>query len=303
MQNLANPERDPSDPVSVVSIHDGVASICIDNPPINAINSAVRARLWHVLDAIENDPLIEAVVIGASGRMFSGGGDLRELGQPDPPGSPNLGALALRIERLAKPVVAMLFGKVIGGGVLLAMACHARVGMADAQLALPEVNLGFVPGAGGTQRLPRLVGLNAAVEMVSLAAPLTAADALAKGLLDAVADTKNQLAAMAADTARAIARGGRPWRRTFELQVPGGALAADLLSSLREGAARKFPDREAVHVAIDLLCLAAGTPFDQGAQEERAAYLRLASSPQTRQLLDAFFAERAAARKHKETAA
>jgi enoyl-CoA hydratase/carnithine racemase len=270
----------------------GVAWLEITHPPINALNRAVRRALRDALQAIQDDAAVRAVVITSQGRMFSGGGDLREVGQPDPPGSTPLGDLAELVERFPKPVVAAIQGKAMGGGVLLAMACHARVGSHDALLALPEVNLGFVPGAGGTQRLPRLVGIEAALAMVALAQPMKTDTALATGWLDAVVPPDLDLRDTAAAWALAIAEGGRPWRRTADLGVPGGPATPSLLARYRELAAERFGEREAVQEAITLIALAAERPFAEGAAAERQAYLRLASSEQTQGLVAAFFAAR-----------
>lgn len=278
----------------VVDTHhvDGVALLEIRNPPVNALNRRVRRALLDALLAVRDDAHTRAVVIASAGRMFSGGGDLREVGQPDPPGSTPLGELAELVEGFPKPVVIALQGKTIGGGVLLAMACHARVGAHDALLALPEVNLGFVPGAGGTQRLPRLVGVEAALRTVVLAQPMDAATALAAGLLDAVVPEGGDLRGAAAAHALAIAQGRLPWRRTAEQAVPGGAASEALIAHHRALATERWADREAAQDAITLIALAAERPFEQGAREERQTYLRLAASEQTQSLVAAFFAAR-----------
>lgn len=270
----------------------GIAWLEIDHPPVNALNRAVRHDLREALLATRDDPAVQAVVIAGKGRMFCGGGDLREIGQPDPPGSAPLGELAGMVEDFPKPVVAAVQGKAIGGGVLLAMACHARVGSHDTLLALPEVNLGFVPGAGGTQRLPRLVGLEPALDMVALAQPMKAEAAQASGWLDAIAPPGQDLRALAAAHAIEIALGRRPWRRTAGLAVPGGAATEALIARYRRLATERFGDHEAAQEAITLLVGAAEQPFAEGAAAERKAYLRLASSEQTQGLVAAFFAAR-----------
>lgn len=291
--DLADTPTHPDD-APLVALHRaaGVAWLEIDHPPVNALNRAVRRALLDALLAVRDDASVRAVVIASQGRMFCGGGDLREVGQPDPPGSTPLGELAEVVERFPKPVVAAIQGKAIGGGVLLAMACHARVGSHDALLALPEVNLGFVPGAGGTQRLPRLVGIEAALDMVALAQPMKADTALATGWLDAVVPPGQNLREAAAAWALATADGGRPWRRTADLAVPGGPATPSLLARYRELAAERFGEREAVYEAITLIAGAAERPFAEGASTERQTYLRLAASEQTQGLVAAFFAAR-----------
>ncbi|MBP7565682.1 MAG: enoyl-CoA hydratase/isomerase family protein [Burkholderiaceae bacterium] len=292
----------PLQPCVTRSFIDGVAHLVIHNPPVNAINSRVRRVLRNSLDGLATDERVVCVVISASGDMFSGGGDLRELGQPAPADDVALGDLALLIERFEKPVVIALHGKVIGGGVLLAMACHARVAAPDTELALPEVNLGFVPGAGGTQRLPRLVGVEPALRMVAQAISMDPPAALAAGLVDLVTPEAGSMQQHASEVALAIARGSRPWRRTAALSVPGGSPSDAAIAAARHAATERFPDREAPQAAIDLIALAATRPFEEGVLEERATFLRLSSSQQTRALLDSFFAARAAARARKAAA-
>ncbi|MGE0349499.1 enoyl-CoA hydratase/isomerase family protein [Hydrogenophaga sp.] len=270
----------------------GVALLEIHQPPVNAMNRRVRRALFDALLAVRDEPKTQAVVIASEGRMFSGGGDLREVGRPDPPGSTTLSELAELVEAFPKPVVVALQGKAIGGGVLLGMACHARIGSHDALLALPEVNLGFVPGAGGTQRLPRLVGVEAALRMVVLSQPMDAASAQAAGLLDAVVPEGGNLREAASTHALAIVGGQLSWRRTAESPVPDGAAPPALIARYRALATERWGDREAAQEAITLIASAAEQPFSEGAQHERSAYLRLASSTQTQSLVAAFFAAR-----------
>lgn len=274
----------------------GVAWLVVRNPPVNALGHEVRRALREALEAARSDPHAAAVAIASDGPLFSGGGDLLEIGRPERSGGISLGDLAEAIEAFPKPVVAALQGKAIGGGVLLAMACHARVGAHDAQLGLPEVNLGFVPGAGGTQRLPRLVGVEAALRMVALARPLRAEAALAAGLLDVVVPEGGSLRVRAAAHALAIAHGRLPWRRTAALAVPGGAAPEALVARYRTLAAERFGDREAAQQAVSLIARAAEQPFARGVLEEREAYRQLAASSQTRALVAAFLAGRAAVR-------
>ena len=271
---------------------DGIALLTIDNPPINAINAAVRTALLAELDRIEQDPDVAGVVIAAHGRLFSGGGDLREIGKPEPEDAVTMTALARRIEWFAKPVVVAIGGRAIGGGILMALACHARVGTAAASIALPEVNLGFVPGAGGTQRLPRLVGAETALRMIVLAAPLGGEAAFAAGFFDLMADSAGLIPAAAACCAD-IAAGRRPWRRTGQLPVAPlePAVRAALQERFRSEAQKAFPLREAPLAAVELV-LDADADFDAGLARERAAFLRLSTGSQARALLHQFFAAR-----------
>lgn len=274
----------------------GVACLCLRNPPVNVIHSALRQALHDALDAVERDPAVTGVVVHAEGRMFSGGGEPREIGLPNAADPANMTGLAARIEAFAKPVVAAMHGKAVGGGVLLAMGCHARVASRDASILLPEVNLAFPPGAGGTQRLPRLVGIEVALRMAALAQALDAPTAHAAGFFDElVADDADRVDA-AAQRARAIASAALPWRRTCALAVPVTAQADAVAAECRAEAGRLFPGREAPAVAIALVLAAAHTDFEAGMRQERQAYERLANAPEARALIERLLA-RASAKK------
>ena len=278
--------------------HDGVAVLCIDNPPINAINVAVRTALDRALDGIATEADTAGVVIASAGRMFSGGGDLREIGQAAPAGGPTMTELGARIEAFAKPVAVAIHGRAIGGGILLSLACHGRLGTHDATIALPEVRLGFVPGAGGTQRLPRLVGIDPALEMIALAKSLDATTALAAGFFDELVEQPNSLIDAAVRRVRAIADGRLPWRWTSSLDVPAADEGAAQRSAerYRTLAADALPGRAAPQAAIGLVLDALHHRFVEGLPRERAAFERLSNSLETRALLHLFFAERALGR-------
>jgi 3-hydroxyacyl-CoA dehydrogenase len=205
--------------------------------------------------------------------------------------------LAARIESFPKPVVVAVQGRAIGGGVLLSLACHARIASVGASIALPEVRLGFVPGAGGTQRLPRLVGLGKALEVIALAETLKAEAAYDVGFFDSLVEP-GALLEEAASRARAIAAGERPWRRTAEQPVPGAGdpeERAALRVRFTRLAEERLPGRQAPAEAIDLVLGAAETDFCAGWRKEKSVYDRLAASPETQALLHLFFASRAAA--------
>lgn len=272
---------------------DGIAVLRIDNPPVNALGEDIRRGIDQALSGVEEDETLRGVVLTGAGRMFSGGGDLRELGRPEGADTVRMGDLARRIETFSKPVVAAIRGKCIGGGTLLSLACHARIGSADALMMLPELNLGLVPGAGGTQRLPRLVGLDAALDMVIFARGVDSAEALATGLLDVVVANP---VAVAVRRAADLASGGVPWRRTADLPVPDEADPDALRARYLDVAARVFPGRDAGPHAVDLILAAAVLPFDQGCAVERDCFARLSAGPQARALLHLFFAERALAK-------
>ena len=178
---------------------DGVLVVTIDNPPVNALSQDVRAGLMAALVFAKDDPAIAGMVITGAGKTFIGGADIKEFGKP--PAEPLLPTVIDAIEAFEKPVVAAINGAALGGGLEVALACHYRVAAAGAKLGLPEVKLGLVPGAGGTQRLPRLIGLAAALDMIVTGKPVDAAAAQANGTIDAVSET------LVAD---AVARPRRP---------------------------------------------------------------------------------------------
>ena len=170
-----------SGPVSY-EVEDGIAVVTIDNPPVNALGHAVRSGLAAAIDRVAEDPDAHAAVVVGRGRLFIGGADISEFGHP--PVAPTLPEVIARIEATPKPVIAAIHGSALGGGLEVALGCHYRVVIPGARLGLPEVTLGIIPGAGGTQRLPRLIGLAATLEMVPAGGSVEAARAVEIGLAD-----------------------------------------------------------------------------------------------------------------------
>src|SRR5258707_4150575 len=167
-------------------IRDGLAILTIDNPPVNALSTGVRRGLSQALENVSKDSQVRAVVITCAGRTFISGADIREFGKPFQP--PDLTDVISQIESCTKPVIAAIHGVALGGGLEVALGCHFRVATKDAKLGLPEVKLGLLPGAGGTQRLPRAVGPELAVRMIVSGEPISAAAALKSGLIDEIVD-------------------------------------------------------------------------------------------------------------------
>ncbi|MBK9081028.1 MAG: enoyl-CoA hydratase/isomerase family protein [Rhizobiales bacterium] len=267
---------------------DGLGWIVIDNPPVNAASHAVRAGLAEAIGKAKADPAASAVVLACAGRTFVAGADIREFGKPIAP--PSLPDILDAIEGLDKPVVAAIHGTALGGGFEIALACHARVLSKDASVGLPEVKLGIIPGAGGTQRLPRLVGVPAAIGMAATGRMVGAAEALKLGVADAVAE--EDVLADAARLAKKLA--DMPPRRTRDLPVPPfDPAAADAATVAATGKAR---GQIAPKIAADMIRLTATTTFDDGISQERAAFLKLVTSDQAKAMRHAFFAEREVAR-------
>ena len=261
-----------------------VAVVTIDNPPVNASSQAVRAGLLQAVAGTEADQSVDAVVLACAGRTFVAGADVREFDLP--PVEPHLPDVISAIEAASNPWVAAIHGTALGGGLELAMGCHARIADATARMGLPEVTLGLVPGAGGTVRLPRLVEAELALTMIAGGKPISAKAALEAGLIDAIAtgDLLEEAVALAAKL-------GAP-RRTLEKAVIGAANAESFdktASDLR----RKAVGQVSIGAAIDAVERGLRLPADAGLAEERATFLALKSSDQARALRHIFFAERA----------
>ncbi len=169
-----------------LSMADQCAVITIDSPPVNALSEAVRRGIFENVKTANADPAVKAIVIVCAGRTFVAGADITEFGKPPRP--PGLNEVIAEIENCAKPVIAAIHGTALGGGLELTLGCHFRVAVKEAKLGLPEVKLGLLPGAGGTQRLPRAVGPELAVKMIVTGDPIGAPEALKRGLLDEIVE-------------------------------------------------------------------------------------------------------------------
>lgn len=268
--------------------HGAVAEACIDNPPVNAASHAVRAGLAAALDRFKEDDTLHALVLRCAGKGFVAGADIKEFGGPM--GEPDLPALLDRIEALAKPVVAALHGVALGGGLELALACHARIAAPGTRLGFPEIHIGLLPGAGGTQRAPRLAGLPLAIAMAAQGKRIGAEEALAAGLIDRIA--QGPLAEAAIAFAREQA--GAPPRRTSALPPPADDPAA--FEDARRAVARKFRGQTAPLAALEAIRFGLDHPFEEGLAHERALCLAEMASPQSRALRHLFLAERLVAR-------
>jgi 3-hydroxyacyl-CoA dehydrogenase len=273
--------------MSVSLSRDGdVAVILIDNPPVNAASQAVRAGVVDALATANADPAIAAIVIACAGKTFVAGADVKEFGKPPVP--PFLPDVVLSIENSAKPVVAAVHGTALGGGFEIALAAHARIAVEDASFGLPEVKLGIVPGAGGTQRLPRLAGMVTAIELAASGRRISAGEAQKLGVIDRIAE--GGLIAAATAFARELA--GKPLRRTGDLPVPPfdeQQAAAQIAAADRKARGQISPGE-----AARLVRLAADLSLSEGLARERAKFLELVGSEQAAALRYVFAAERAA---------
>lgn len=275
---------------------DGVAVITINNPPVNALSPGVPEGLVAALDAAEHDPSVRAIVIIGGGRTFIAGADIKELelaaaGRGS--GPPEFHGILARIEDSSKPVVMAIHGTALGGGNEVAMAGHYRVATPDAQIGQPEVNLGIIPGAEGTQRLPRLVGVAAAVDLCVSGKPIRAPEALKLGLIDRVIE--GDLLTGAVAFARELVDRGGALRKTRELTDKLGSefVDASIFVAGRDQARKTRRNMLAPLKVVDAIEAAVTMPFDEGCKKEREIFEECIASDQARALIHAFFAERA----------
>lgn len=259
-----------------------ILTLC--NPPVNALGGDVRLGLAAGLDRAEHDQSISSVVIEGNGRGFSAGADIREFGQP--PRLPLLPDLCRRIENFPKPVIAAMHGVALGGGLELGLAARARIGTAGLKLGLPEVTLGLLPGAGGTQRLPRLIGAQAALQMMLTGQPITAQSALDLGILDAVVPAGSSLRDA---TIRLAETAAKPPKHVWSSDPAGYAAA---VAQARRNAA-KSGSLAQVRI-VDCVEAALLLPIDQGFAFERTAFDDLRATPEASALRYIFLAERRA---------
>ncbi len=277
---------DPRSPQNVVVI-------TLDGPPVNALSFNIRTLIADGLENAFNDDSIEAVVITGRGAAFCGGADVTEFNSGKMFTAPNLADLFEQIENAPKPVIAAINGLALGGGLELAMACHYRVAVAQAPLGLPEVKLGILPGAGGTQRLPRLVGVERALNMIVSGNPVTARELADSGLLDEVVEADVLVAAMAFAQRAASERLPLQKARDLKIEFPNAEAFFDFARVAIASVARKFP---APGKCIDAVEAAVLKPFDDGLKVEAALFLELLNSPESKALRHVFFATRAAAK-------
>jgi 3-hydroxyacyl-CoA dehydrogenase len=266
--------------------------ITLNNPPVNAL-SVSKGVLQRVLDAIkegEHDPSVRAFLLVGSGRAFSGGADISEFGKPAPVGLATLPVLAGYMDTVTKPIVAAIHGFALGGGLELALACNFRCAVAGTQLGLPEVKLGILPGAHGTQRLPRVVGVERALDMIVSGEPVSAERALELGLIDEI--VKGDIAAAGVQFANRVVREGREIRRTSALEAKLEQPAQAFFAAARERIAKEHRGYPAPLAIVDCVEAAVTLPFPKGAARERELFERLRATTESKALRHLFFAER-----------
>ena len=285
-----------SDLVQLTNV-DGVAVVTINNSPVNALSSAVSAGIATAVEQIENDSSIQAVVFIGAGRTFVAGADIKEFGELTSGEiicRESVKPLLMRIEDLHVPVVMAIHGTAFGGGLELAMAGHYRIALPTAQVGQPEVKLGIIPGAAGTQRLPRLAGVAKAVEMCAEGAPVKAEDALKCGILDRLVEGDLLQAAIAFAKEMATRPAPKTRERNDKLGRPDQT--APILAAARETARKKQRGLLAPLAAIDAVEAATKLPFMEGCQKEEELFMKCLFSDQSKALIHAFFGEREVAK-------
>jgi 3-hydroxyacyl-CoA dehydrogenase len=268
-----------------------VALITLDNPPVNGLGHTLRSAVAAGIRAAQSDSAVKAIVITGAGNAFSAGADIREFNTPKATAEPSLRTVIETAEASAKPVVAAINGTCFGGGLELALGCHYRVAKADAQLALPEVKLGLIPGAGGTQRLPRAVGLDIAVNMITTGYPVAAAKLKDTKLIDEIIEGDFLQGSTA--FARNAAIHALPRIRDIRIDAPN---AKAFLESSRKLVTASARGLAAPMKCIDAIEASVTQPFDQGIDTERAIFMQLIESSESKALRHAFFGERAASK-------
>ena len=270
--------------MSVTLTREGdIAHVVIDNPPVNATSAAVRQGLMDALRSVEADSNIHAVILSCAGRTFVAGADVTEFGKP--PVEPHLPDVISAIEASPKPWIAAIHGHALGGGLELAMGCHARIADAGAKLGLPEVTLGLIPGAGGTVRLPRLVPAETALTMIATGKPLSARAALSAGLIDDISEGD------LSDAAKTLAQ-NLPDRAATLARQPNPPESAETFAQTAKTLRKRAKSQLSPIAAIDAVERALTLPAQDALQAERDAFLALKSSDQSAALRRIFFAER-----------
>ncbi len=274
-------------------LHDAVAVITLDNPPLNGLNHGLRAGLVEGIDRASGDAGVEAIIFIGAGKAFSSGADIREFNTPKSTAEPTLRGVIRIVETNAKPVIAAIGGICMGGGLELALGCHYRVASPGAKIALPEVKLGLVPGAGGTQRLPRAIGVEAALNMIVSGAPVSSERFKGTKLIDEIIEGDLLEGALAFARRLVAERGPLTRLRDVKIAFPNADAFFQFARNSVGPLARNFP---APLKCIDAVASAVTMPFDEGLKFERELFTQLVQTPESRALRHAFFAERAAAK-------
>ena len=281
--------------VADLAVEGEVALVTINSPPVNALSQAVRDGLKLGVEQAEANSAVKAIIIICAGRTFIAGADIAEFGKP--PAPPYLPEVLDRIENASKPVIAALHGTALGGGFEVALTAHYRIAVPSAKCGLPEIKLGLIPGAGGTQRLPRLIGVEKALEIILSGAPFGAREAREWGVVDELAE-EGSLRELAIAYARRLIAEKAPLKKARDRseKLEPARDKPEIFEAIRKANARKFRGFEAWEKAIELVRNAVDLPFDEGVAKERAMFMALLQTTQSKAQRYVFFAERQAAK-------
>ena len=268
-----------------------VGIIWVHNPPVNAISLGVREAIIDGVAKLAQDSQIQIGVLACEGRTFMAGADITEFGRA--PLLPSLQDAISAVENSAKPIVAAIHGTALGGGLEIALACHYRVAIASAKVGLPEVKLGILPGSGGTQRLPRLIGIEAALDLIVSGEPISATRAAQAGIIDEI--IQGSLTEGAVAYAEALIARHAPARKVRDIPIDAGKLAPGFFDAARARIAKEKRNLFAPQRIVEALEAAALLPFDAGLARERELFVQCSKNGQSKALQHVFFAERKAA--------
>jgi 3-hydroxyacyl-CoA dehydrogenase len=282
-------------PVADLTTHGDIAVLTLNSPPVNALSAAVRDGLKRGVETANADPAVKAIVIICAGRTFIAGADISEFGKP--PVRPYLPEALDAIENASKPVLAAIHGTALGGGFEVALTTHYRIAVPSAKFGLPEIKLGIFPGAGGTQRLPRLIGVERTLDIVLSGNPFSASDAKEWGVIDALAE-EGKLEQSALAFARTLIDANASLRKIRDLndKIDAARAKPEVFDAIRKANARKFRGFEAWLKAIDSVKNAVDLPFDAGMAAERKMFMELLGGAQAKAQRYVFFAERQVAK-------
>lgn len=273
-------------------IIDNIGVISVDSPPVNALAQVVREGILNAVTSAQGDAS-EALVLRCEGRTFIAGADITEFGKP--PMAPGLPEVLSAIENSSKPVVAAIHGTALGGGFEVSLACHYRCAIPSAKVGLPEVKLGLLPGAGGTQRVPRIAGVKAALDMITSGNPVAASAAKAMGLIDEVIENPD-LQAGAIQYAKDLVASGAPLKRIRDITIDPASVEPGFFEAARKKLAARARGAIAPDKIVSCIEAAVNLPMDEGLARERELFTELVTSPESAAMRHIFFAERQAAK-------
>jgi len=276
------------------NVEQTIAVITINNPPVNALSHGVREGIYKGIETASQDDSVTGIVIYCEGRTFIAGADISEFGSA--PKEPHLPAVLTLLDQSTKPVVAAVHGTALGGGLETTLCCNYRVATSDAKFGLPEVHLGLLPGAGGTQRLPRIVGVEKALSMVTSGAPIGANEALESGLIDMIVESDLRAEAIAFAVAKSSEGASHPRVRDNQEKLQSAIESPEIFAQVRKMIARKTRGFLAPEYNIRCVEAAVSQPFDEGIKTEGKLFMELMAGPQSRAQQYFFFAERQASK-------